>query len=106
VSLAQTGAVVTTGNVPSFPVLQTLNEPLRARIESNIAKGNIIIQRLAEEYQVILIDAWTICSRFNLGDWSEDKIHLNSRGYFKFAKEILKTIEQHVGIKIGDIETP
>ena len=105
-SLTQTGAVVSTGNAPNFLVLRTLKEPLQTRIKSDIAKGNNIIQRLVAEYHVVLVDAWTISSRFGTEDWSADGIHPNSRGYFKFAKEILKTIEQHVGMKIGEIEAP
>ena len=105
-SLRQTGAVVSTVNVPSFPLLRTLKEPLQARIKSNIARGNNIIQRLVAQYQVILVDAWTISSQYDVENWSVDGVHLNSRGYFKFAKEILKTLEQQTGVKIGDIEAP
>lgn len=103
----ETGVVVSTANIPNFPALQTLDERLQARIGSNITRGNDIIQRLAAEYPVIFVDAWTItCSRLEREDWSSDGIHPNSRGYFKFAKEILKTIQQHTGMKDGDIETP
>jgi len=42
----QTGAVVIAANVPEFPVLRTLQEPLQARVKGNIAKGNNIVQRL------------------------------------------------------------
>lgn len=106
-TLAATGAVVSTGNIPNFPVLRTLKEPLQLRVNNNIAIGNDIIQRLAAQYQIILVDAWTIsCSHLDGNDWSTDGIHPNSRGYLKFAKEILKTIEQHTGTNIGSIETP
>ena len=63
-----------------------------------------IIQRLAAQYQVILVDAWTISTRSDREDWSEDGVHLNSRGYLQFAKEILKILEQQTGMKCGDIE--
>ena len=64
------------------------------------------VQRLVAQYKVVLVDAWTISLRDDMEDWSEDGIHLNSRGYFKFAKEILKTLEQQTGVKIGEIEAP
>ncbi len=105
-SLTQTGAVVTTVNMPFFPLIRTLKEPLQIRIKSNLEKGNNIIQRLVAQYKVILVDAWTISLRDDMEDWSEDGIHLNSQGYFKFAKEILKTLEQQTGVKIGSIEGP
>ena len=105
-SLTQAGAVVTTVNMPFFPLIRTLKEPLQTRIKSNIEKGNNIIQRLVAQYKVVLVDAWTISLRDDMEDWSEDGIHLNSRGYFKFAKEILKTLEQQTGVKIGEIEAP
>jgi len=103
-SLTQIGAVVSTANVPNFPFLRTLSEPLQTRLQRNIEKGNDTIQRLAAQYQVILVDAWAISSQCEMEDWSKDGIHLNSRGYFKFAKEIIKTLEQQTGIKIGEIE--
>jgi lysophospholipase L1-like esterase len=105
-ALTGIGAVVSTGNMTSFPVLRTFEEPFRTRILSNIAEGNEILQRLAERYQVILIDAWTITSRYDDADWSADGVHLNFRGYYRFAKEILKTIERRVGMNIGTIEEP
>ena len=108
-ALAQTGAAVIAVNLPEFPVLQTLQEPLQARVKGNIARGNDIVQRLATQYQVILVDAWASSQRSDpqdWQDWSEDGVHLNSRGYFKFAQETLKVIEQQTGLKIGDIVAP
>ena len=104
--LTQTGAVVITGNVPKFPLLNTLKEPMSTRIKRNISKGDTIIERLAAQYPVILIDAREISSQCNPDDWSEDGVHPNSRGYFKFAKGILGAIEQRVGFKIGEIGEP
>jgi lysophospholipase L1-like esterase len=103
-ALTQAGATVIAANVPEFPVLRTLNEPLQARVMGNIARGNGVIERLATEYQVILVDAWKVSQQTDREDWSEDGVHLNSRGYFKFAKEILGRLEQQTGLKIGDIE--
>jgi lysophospholipase L1-like esterase len=103
-TLAQTGAAVIAVNLPEFPVLQTLQEPLQARVKGNIARGNDIVQRLAAQYQVILVDAWAGSQRSDPEDWSEDGVHLNSRGYFKFAQEALKVIERQTGLRIGDIE--
>ena len=105
-ALAQTGAAVIAVNLPEFPVLQTLQEPLQARVKGNIARGNSIIERLAAQYQVILVDAWASSQRGDPEDWSEDGVHLNSRGYFKFAQEMLKVIEQQTGLRIGDIVAP
>ena len=105
-ALAQTGAAVIAVNLPEFPVLQTLQEPLQARVKSNIARGNSIIERLAAQYQVMLVDAWASSQRSDPEDWSEDGVHLNSRGYFKFAQETLKVIEQRTGLRIGDIVAP
>jgi lysophospholipase L1-like esterase len=105
-ALAQTGAAVIAVNLPEFPVLRTLQAPLQARVKSNIARGNDIVQRLAAQYQVILVDAWASSQRSDPEDWSEDGVHLNSRGYFKFAQETLKVIEQQTGLKIGDIVAP
>jgi lysophospholipase L1-like esterase len=104
--LTQAGAVVFAANVPAFPILRTLEEPLQARVTGNIARGNGIIERLAAQYQVILVDAWAISRRSDREDWSEDGVHLNSRGYFKFAQETLKVLEQQTGLKIGAIEAP
>jgi len=61
-------------------------------------------KRLAAQYQVILVDAWPSSQRSDREDWSEDGVHLNSRGYFKFTQETLKVIEQQTGLRSGDIE--
>ena len=63
-----------------------------------------MIERLAAEYQVILVDAWAVSQRSDREDWSEDGVHLNARGYFKFAQETLKVLEQQTGLRIGAIE--
>ncbi len=96
-ALTQAGAAVIAGNLPEFPILRTLKEPLQARLRSNFARGNNIIQRLAAQHQVILVDAWEISQRSGREDWSEDGVHLNSRGYLKFAQETLKVLERHTG---------
>jgi len=56
------------------------------------------------QYQVILVDSWTVSQQTDREDWSEDGVHLNSRGYFKFANEVLEILKQQTGFKIGDIE--
>jgi lysophospholipase L1-like esterase len=103
-ALTQAGATIIAANLPAFPILQTLKEPLQTRVLNNIARGNSTIERLATEYQAILVDAWTVSQQTERADWSEDGVHLNSRGYFKFAKEVLGRLEQQTGFKIGDIE--
>jgi lysophospholipase L1-like esterase len=103
-ALTQAGATIIAANLPAFPILRALKEPLQTRVMNNIARGNSVIERLATEYQVILVDAWTVSQQTERPDWSEDGVHLNSRGYFKFAKEILGILEQRTGFKIGDIE--
>ena len=103
-SLTQTGAAVSTGNVPHMPYVRTLKEPRQMRIKSDIAQANEIIQRLVAQYRVILVDAWRLSLEYTMEDWSQDGIHLNSRGHFKFAKEILKAIEQQIHVKVGEIK--
>jgi lysophospholipase L1-like esterase len=105
-ALTQAGAVVISANIPEFAILRTLKEPLQARLRVNIARGNAVIERLAAQYGVILVDAWAISMRSDREDWSADGVHLNSRGYFKFAQETLKTLERQTGFRIGDIEVP
>jgi lysophospholipase L1-like esterase len=103
-ALTLADAMVIAANLPDFPILCTLPGALQARVTGNIARGNGIIERLAAQYQVILVDAWAISQRSDREDWSEDGVHLNARGYFKFAQETLKILEQQTGLKIGDIE--
>ena|SRR3989304_8854495 len=103
-ALTQNGAVVGASNLPNFAIINTFKEALQVRIRRNITRGNAIIQHLAEQYRVILVDAWAKSSGLNPDDWSADGVHLNSRGYYKFAKEILEKLEQQVGVKLGNIE--
>lgn len=103
-ALTQSGATVISANIPEFSILHTLKGPLQARVRANIARGNAVIERLAGQYQVVLVDAWAISSRSDQEDWSADGVHLNARGYFKFAQETLKAIERQTGLKIGDIQ--
>jgi lysophospholipase L1-like esterase len=105
-ALRQNGAIVGTANIPCFPVLRTFPQSLQTRMLRNATKANASIARLAEENQVILVDAWTISSSMAMEDWSQDGIHFNSRGYFRFAKEILVVIERGIGKKLGEIEMP
>jgi len=105
-ALTQAGAAVISANIPEFAILRTLKEPLQRRLKANIARGNAVIERLAAEYGVILVDAWSISTRSDREDWSADGVHLNARGYFKFAQETLKTLGQRTGLKIGDIGAP
>ena len=105
-ALTQTGVVVIATNIPQFAILRTLKEPLQARLKANIAHGNAVIERLAGRCGVILVDAWAISARSDREDLSVDGVHLNARGYFKFAQETLKTVEQQTGLRIGEITTP
>lgn len=104
-ALTQAGATVIASTLPDFPILRTLAGPLQARVRGNITRGNDLIRRLAAEYRVVLIDAWAISAQSAPEDWSADGVHLNARGYFKFAQETLKALEQQTGLRIGDIET-
>lgn len=104
-ALTQAGATVIAATLPDFPILRTLAGPLQARVRGNITKGNDLIRRLAAEHRVVLIDAWAISAQSAPEDWSADSVHLNARGYFKFAQEMLKTLERETGLRIGDIET-
>jgi lysophospholipase L1-like esterase len=103
VALTQAGATVIAANLPAFPILRTLKEPLQTRVMNNITRGNGVIERLAVQYQVILVDSWTVSHPTDRDDWSQDGVHLNSRGYFKFAKEVLGNLEQQTGFKLGEI---
>ena len=96
-ALTQAGATVISANIPEFAILRTLKEPLQRRLKANIARGNAVIERLAAQYGVILVDAWAISTRSDREDWSADGVHLNARGYFKFAQETLTTVEQRTG---------
>jgi lysophospholipase L1-like esterase len=100
-AFVQSGAAVIAATLPDFPILRTLKEPLQARVRGNIARGNEVIQRLAAQYGAILVDAWTLSRQSDPQDWSEDGVHLNARGYFKFAGETLKVLEQQTGFAIG-----
>lgn len=102
-ALTQAGAAVISANIPEFAILRTLKEPLQRRLKTNIARGNAVIEHLAAQYGVILVDARSISTRSDREDWSADGVHLNARGYFKFAQETLKMLEQRTGSKIGDI---
>ncbi len=105
-ALTQAGAAVIAATLPDFPILRTLAGPLQARVRGNLVRGNDLIRRLATEYHAILVDAWAISTRSGEEDWSADGVHLNSRGYFKFAQETLKIVEQSTGLKIGEIAMP
>jgi lysophospholipase L1-like esterase len=105
-ALTQAGATVIAANIPDFPILQTLKEPLQARVRSNIARGNNIIERLAAQHAIVLIDAWAISQTSDREDWSKDGVHLNSRGYLKFAQATLKMLTERTGVRIGDSEAP
>jgi hypothetical protein len=73
-ALTRDGAAVITANLPAFPILQTVREPLQARVAANIARGNGIIERLAAQYRVVLVDAWSISQRTVRENWSEDGV--------------------------------
>jgi lysophospholipase L1-like esterase len=105
-ALARSGAVVVTGGVPNFPLLKTLKESHQVGMTRIISKANNIMRRVSDRYQVIYIDSWSISALSNQEDWSLDGVHLNSRGYFKFAQEIIQVLEQRLGLRLGVIETP
>jgi lysophospholipase L1-like esterase len=105
-AFAQANALVIVATLPDFPVLRTLPAALQARVRGNLGRGNDVIQRLAAQHRCVLIDAWAISARSEPADWSEDGVHLNARGYFKFAQEVFKTLEQRTGMAIGEIEAP
>lgn len=102
-ALTWAGAAVITATLPDFPILRTLAGPLQARVRGNLVRGNDLIQRLAAEHHAILVDAWAISARAGADDWSADGVHLNARGYFKFAQETLKAIARQTGHKIGTV---
>ena len=91
-ALTQAGATVIAANIPEFLVLRTLKEPLQTRVMSNIARGNGVIERLAAQYQVILVDAWTVSQQADREDWSEDGVHLNSRAISNSQRKSLECL--------------
>lgn len=99
--LTASGARVCTGNLPNFPIIATLREPLQARLSKNLARANAIIARLAARHGAILVDAWGASLRADPADWSADNLHLNARGYFNFAAEIVRSIEEQAGVQIS-----
>ena len=105
-ALTQAGAAVISANIPEFAILRTLKEPLQARLKANFARGNAVI----DVWRLSIRSFWLMpgpsARRSDPEDWSEDGVHLNSRGYFKFAQETLKVLEQQTGCRIGDIEAP
>lgn len=103
---AHASATVIVANLPDFPILRTLPAALQTRVRGNLARGNDVIQRLAAQHQAVLVDARAISARSEPADWSEDGVHLNARGYFKFAQEVLKVLEQQTDTMIGEIGTP
>lgn len=103
-TLTGAGATIIAATLPEFPILRTLPGPLQARVKGNFARGNGIIERLAAQYQIVLVDAWAISQRSAPGDWSEDGVHLNARGYFKFAQEVVARLEEALSIRIGAVE--
>jgi lysophospholipase L1-like esterase len=105
-ALSQSGAVVVTGGVPDFPLLKMLKEAHQVGMTRVITKANDIMRRLADRYQVIFIASWSISALSNQEDWSLDGVHLNSRGYFKFAQEMIEVLEQQLGTRLGTIEAP
>ena len=105
-ALSQSGAVVVTGGVPDFPLLKTLKESHQAGMTRIITKANDMMRRLADRYQVVFVDSWSISALSNQEDWSLDGVHLNSRGYFKFAQEMIEVLEQQLGTRLGTIEAP
>jgi len=105
-ALSRSGAVVVTGGVPNFPLLKTLKESHQVGMTRIITKANTIMQRQAEQYQIIFIDAWSMSSLSNQEDWSLDGVHLNSRGYYTFAQEMIQVLEQRLGMRLDVIEMP
>lgn len=105
--LTLNGATVIAVNIPVSPFLRTLREALKIRLNRNIARGNTILQLLAEQYHVILVDSWTISRQRGLDDdWSADDLHLNARDYFKFANEMLVNLTQHTGFTLAELTNP
>lgn len=105
-TLTGAGATVIAATLPEFPILRTLPGPLQTRVKGNFVRGNAVIERLAAQHQIVLVDAWAISQRSAPGDWSEDGVHLNARGYFKFAQEVVAFLEGQTGFQIGEIAAP
>lgn len=101
---ADAGATVIAATLPEFPILRTLPGPLQARVKGNLVRGNALIERLAVQCRIVLVDTWAISQRSEPGDWSEDGVHLNARGYFKLAREVVALLEEAQGIRIGAVE--
>jgi len=104
--LAKTDAVVSTVNIPPFPLIKTMQEAIQTRLYRHIEKANSIVKSLADEYKIILVDAYAHADDFDENDWSADYVHLNARGYFKFTNVIIQVLEKSMGVEIGKAEMP
>jgi lysophospholipase L1-like esterase len=105
-STVKTGALVSSGNIPFFPFIKTLETPLQTRLNRQIEKANSIIRDLADEYKITLVDANAHSDDFDENDWSADQVHLNARGYFKFTDVVVQELEKQTGYEIGRAEMP
>jgi lysophospholipase L1-like esterase len=104
-ALSQSGRVVVAGGIPNFPLIKTMKESHQVGLTKIILRANNVIQRLAGQYQVIFIDSWSMSGFSDQEDWSRDGVHLNSRGYFKFARETIQVLKQRTSIRLGMIES-
>ena len=98
-AFSRRGAVVIVVGIPHFPLINTMKESHQTGLTRIITKANQIIQRLAEQYQFIFIDSWSISLASPPEDWSADSVHLNARGYFKFAQHMAQVLEQQLNPK-------
>jgi lysophospholipase L1-like esterase len=105
-STVKMGALVSSGNVPDFPLVKTLEATVQKRFNRQIEKANSIIRSLAAEYKIIFVDANAYSHDFDENDWSADQVHLNARGYFKFTDVVIQELEKQMGIEIGRAEMP
>jgi lysophospholipase L1-like esterase len=105
-STVKTVAMVSSGNVPDFPLIKTLETAVQKRFNRQVEKANSIIRSLAAEYKIIFVDANAYSHDFDENDWSTDQVHLNARGYFKFTDVVIQELEKQTGFEIGRAEMP
>jgi len=105
-STFKTGAQIISGSIPFLPFIKTLDAETQTRLNRQIEKANSIIQSLADEYAILVIDPNAYTNDFDDNDWSADKVHLNSRGYFKYTDILIQNLEESAGVQIGRAEMP
>lgn len=85
-----------TANWPEFPFIKRLPSAISQRFIRNINSGNLIIKRLADEYNAVFLDVFTLSKTMGEIMWSKDGIHPNSLGYERICEEIITRLKDYL----------